>query len=107
MQHEGMQRSERPLSDQPTERPVLIEPAQEPASPFMSAKDAAALLNVSTDHVIRAVLAGTVPGFKFGCVYRVLRAFVEDLYAEIRAGNGIVIEDFAATWQAKAIEGAA
>jgi excisionase family DNA binding protein len=98
-----MQRSERPLTDQPTQRPSLVEPVtEEPTvSPFMPAKDAAALMGVSADHVNRAVRAGAIPGYKWGAVYRVLRAFVDAVYAEICAGNGVVIEEYAAAWKSR------
>jgi hypothetical protein len=103
-----MQRPERPQRAEPIKRPVLVQqPTEETLSPFMPAKDAAALLNVSPEHVIRAVLADVIPGFKFGGLYRVLRAFVDDVYTEISAGNAVVIEDFAETWRTKVSEGAA
>lgn len=97
-----MQRSQRPQRCEPIRRPVLIQPvAETPPSPFMSAKDAAALLGVSPDHVTRSVAANAIPGYKWGGVYRVLREFVEDVYAEIRAGNAVVVEEFAKTWRSQ------
>jgi hypothetical protein len=98
-----MQRAERPEQGESIKRPPLAQqPTEDPPSPFMPPKDAAALLNVSPDHVIRAVRADVIPGFKFGDVYRVLRVFVEDVHAEIRTGKSIVIEDFAVAWRASA-----
>lgn len=98
-----MQRPQRSERSEPILRPLPTEQATPTPleSPFMSAKDAAALLGVSTDHVTRSVAANAIPGFKWGGIYRVLREFVEDVYAEIRAGNAVVVEEFAKTWRSQ------
>lgn len=100
-QTQGMQRPQRPQRRKPTGRPVLVQPTGDPPSPFMTAKDVAALLGVSDDTVTRAVREGAIPGFKLKSTYRIFRAFVDDVYAEICSGRGVVIEDYAKSWQSQ------
>lgn len=67
---------------------------------FMPIKDAATLLDMSEIHIRRAFNAGHFPGIKLGQLYRVSRPFVNALVAQVAAGRGIVVEEFAATWVA-------
>lgn len=88
----GMQ----PLQTVQTALTVETPQAPRARSVFMTAQEAADVLDVSRRHVVRAVQEGRIPGFKFGDTYRVFRAFVQKVVAEMEAGRFVDFDDFAA-----------
>lgn len=87
---------------QPLQTVQTVLTAETPQAPrarsvFMTAQEAADVLDVSAKHVIRAIQEGRVPGFKFGDAYRVLRSCIEGVLAEVIAGNYVNVDEFAAT----------
>lgn len=65
------------------------------------------LLGVSRMTAIRRIKSGAWPSARCGRNYMVPRGFVDGLAAEINAGRPVVIEEYAASWLARAAEGAA
>ena len=71
------------------------------AHPLISVEATAAMLGVSRMTVDRAIKAGEFPCVKFRRTYRVPRAFVEQVIEIATAGHQVVVEEYAAAWQAQ------
>lgn len=82
-------------------------PQSESESLFVSVDYLATAIGVSRRKVIRAFHDGFIPGLKWDATYHLLREFVEGLIAEVKAGGQIHFAEYAASWRAKATEGAA
>ncbi|WP_165975235.1 helix-turn-helix domain-containing protein [Actinomadura rubrisoli] len=87
--------------------------AVEPDSPsdesplFLTISEVAQILGISTMTVRRRVQAGAWPSGRCGGQHLILREFVDDVIAEVRAGRHPDFDVFAAQWLAKANKGAA
>jgi excisionase family DNA binding protein len=79
-------------------RPVLR--AGEGPHPLLSIDEAARMLGVSRMTVDRAIKSGEFPSVQFRRTYKVPRAFVESLLQAAEAGRRVVVEEYAAAWQA-------
>lgn len=75
---------------------------QEP--PFISVKETAGLLKVSTLTVYRRFHAGQFPGRRFGRKIDLYRPFVTELLDAICSGRNVDVELFAAQWSARITE---
>lgn len=91
-----MQSSEAPPSGRADQRDEASQPPT-----FISVKDTAQSLGVSLVTVYRRYHAGQFPGRRFGRSIQILRAFVDDLLAEIRSGRQVDVDEFAAGWVAR------
>lgn len=97
-----------PWKDAPVSAEAIDTNPRPDVSPlFLTISEVAVLLGVSPMTVRRRVQAGAWPSGRCGGQHLILREFVDDVIAEVRAGNHPDFDEFAAQWFAKASEGAA
>jgi excisionase family DNA binding protein len=84
----------------PSREPVHHAMAGSKPHPLLSMNEAAAMLGVSRMTVDRAIKSGEFPSVRFRRTYKVPRAFIEQLLQAAVAGQQVVVEEYAAAWQA-------